>query len=165
MEVYGQDPFCHVFSQWWGICRLAKCYWVEESDWPDIPGNSDVGALGSLALTSLGPLVQLSRKQKQIWKLLVRFPWFRNICIGSWDLRRVLAWRTCSRTAWLQGSGRGCGPIWGHATLQLHPRSFQGQEFSREVLKQLHTLHFTGMHSSVSNSRAPFIFLNFYSGV
>lgn len=133
MEVYGQDPFCPVFSQWRGICRLAKCYWVEESDWPDIPGNSDLGALGSLAMTSLGPLLQLSWKQKQILKLLVHFPWFRSIWIGSWDLRRVLAWRTCTGTAWLQkGSGSGYRPIWGHATLKLHPENLQGQEFSRQ---------------------------------
>ena len=42
-----------------------------------------MGALGGLAMTSLGPLLQLSWKQKQILKLLVHFPWFRSIWIGA----------------------------------------------------------------------------------
>lgn len=103
VEVYGQDIFCHVFSQWQGIYRLAKCYWADEfikltchprEFWC---GGAEWHGDENFSSPSL-----LSWKQKQIPRQLVFLLWLRNIWAERWDPRHALAWRTSTRTAWPQ---------------------------------------------------------------
>lgn len=114
VEVYGQDIFCHVFSQWQGIYRLAKCYWADEfikltchprefwcgdTEWP---GDENFS----------GPSL-LSWKQKRIPRQLVFLLWLRNIWAGRWDSRHVRAWRTSTRKPGPQkAQGEGHRLIW-----------------------------------------------------
>ena len=170
MEVYGQGIFCHVFSLWQGIYRLAKCYWADEfikltcCHPREFWWGGGAGGTRRLGHETFSYLRLLSWKQKRPPRQSVFLLWLRNIWAERWDLRHELTWRTFTRTAWPQKRLRERVVDWfGPSHFETAPREFLDLRILQDILnsqrytlKQFQTVCFTGNLSRVCNGGVPF---------